>query len=111
MQLAWIKVFVGAFFEILWVVGLKHASTFPEWIATSLAIIISFYLLIMASKILPVGTAYAVFVGIGAAGTVVIEILFFGVPFQWEKLVFIILLLIGIIGLKLVSERLERSEV
>ena len=65
-----------SFFEVIWVIGLKHANTFLTWTGTIIAIIISFYLLIMAGKKLPVGTAYAVFVGLGTAGTVISEILF-----------------------------------
>ena len=74
------KVFIAAFFEVLWVIGLKHADNFWTWTGTIIAIIISFYLMIMAGRKLPVGTVYAVFVGLGTAGTVLSEILFFDEP-------------------------------
>ena len=85
MNTDWIKVFIAAFFEVFWVIGLKHADDFWTWTGTVIAIIISFYLMIMAGRKLPVGTVYAVFVGIGTAGTVFSEILFFGEPFSWKK--------------------------
>lgn len=103
MNTDWMKVFVAAFFEVLWVIGLKHADNFLEWAGTVIAIIISFYVMIMAGKKLPVGTVYAVFVGLGTAGTVFSEILLFGEPFKLEKVVLILVLLAGVIGLKLVT--------
>ncbi|MBU5673418.1 DMT family transporter [Paenibacillus brevis] len=104
MSKDWIKVFVAAFFEVLWVIGLKHADSFWTWSGTVIAIIISFYVMIMAGKKLPVGTVYAVFVGLGTAGTVLSEVLFFGEPFKLAKVLLILLLLAGVIGLKLVTK-------
>ncbi|MFP3919445.1 multidrug efflux SMR transporter [Lysinibacillus telephonicus] len=104
MNTDWMKVFVAAFFEVLWVIGLKHANNFFEWTGTIIAIIISFYVMIMAGKKLPVGTVYAVFVGLGTAGTVFSEILLFDEPFKLEKIVLILVLLAGVIGLKLVTK-------
>ena len=104
MNVEWTKVYIAAFFEIFWVIGLKHADGFWSWSGTVLAIIISFYLMIMAGRKLPVGTVYAVFVGMGTAGTVLSEILFFGEPLQLSKLVLIGVLLVGVIGLKLVTD-------
>ncbi len=103
MNTDWIKVFVAAFFEVLWVIGLKHADSFWTWTGTVIAIIISFYVMIMAGRKLPVGTVYAVFVGLGTAGTVISEMLLFGEPFKVEKILFILILLAGVIGLKLVT--------
>lgn len=100
----WAKVFIAAFFEVFWVIGLKHASDSWTWAGTVISIIISFYILIMAGKHLPVGTVYAVFVGLGTAGTVVADILFFGDPFRWSKILLIFILLVGVVGLKMVSK-------
>ncbi|MFB5661830.1 DMT family transporter [Alteribacillus sp. HJP-4] len=100
MNKEWLKIFIAALFEVMWVIGLKHASSPLEWAGTVLAIIISFYLLIMAGRHVAVGTAYAVFVGLGTAGTVLSDILFFGEEFQWLKIVLILVLLAGVIGLK-----------
>ncbi|MFB6466739.1 DMT family transporter [Cytobacillus sp. Hz8] len=104
MSINWIKVFIAALFEVIWVIGLKHADGFWTWAGTTVAIIISFMGLIMAGKKLPIGTVYAVFVGLGTAGTVISEILFFGEPFKMSKILLIILLLVGVIGLKLVTK-------
>ncbi|MCR6105663.1 multidrug efflux SMR transporter [Salipaludibacillus agaradhaerens] len=103
MNKDWMKVFIAAFFEIFWVIGLKHADDFWTWTGTVIAIIVSFYLMVMAGKKLPVGTVYAVFVGLGTAGTVFSGILFFGESFKLEKALMILLLLAGVIGLKLVT--------
>ena len=104
MNTNWIKVIVAAFFEVFWVIGLKHADDFWTWSGTIVSIIISFYLMIMAARKIPVGTVYAVFVGLGTAGTVFSEILFFGEPFKISKILLILLLLAGVIGLKLVTK-------
>lgn len=103
MNKDWFQVFIAAFFEVFWVIGLKHADDIWSWSGTAFSIIVSFYGLIMAGKSLPVGTVYAVFVGLGTAGTVFSEIVFFDEPFKWSKLLLILLLLIGVIGLKLVT--------
>ncbi|MCJ8007245.1 DMT family transporter [Lederbergia wuyishanensis] len=104
MNTNWIKVFVAAFFEVFWVIGLKHANDFWTWTGTVISIIISFYLMIMAGRKLPVGTVYAVFVGLGTTGTVISEIIFFDEPFKLSKILLILLLLIGVIGLKIVTK-------
>ena len=104
MYTNWIKVFVAAFFEVFWVIGLKHSEGFWTWTGTVISIIISFYVMIMAGRKLPVGTVYAVFVGLGTAGTVISEIIFFGEPFKMSKILLILLLLAGVIGLKLVTK-------
>lgn len=107
MTKEWLKVLVAAFFEVGWVIGLKHADHALEWAGTAAAIFISFYLLIMAGNKLPVGTAYAVFVGLGTAGTVLSDILLFGEPVKVEKLILIAILLVGVAGLKLVTDEAE----
>ncbi|MGP4070977.1 DMT family transporter [Piscibacillus sp. B03] len=108
MQRAWLQVIIGAIFEVMWVIGLKHAESILEWSVTVVAIFISFTLLIIAGEKLPVGTSYAVFVGLGTAGTVASEIIFFSEPFSMAKVSLIALLLVGVIGLKMVTK--ERGE-
>ncbi|WP_059174098.1 multidrug efflux SMR transporter [Bacillus sp. FJAT-27445] len=103
MNANWMKVFIAAIFEVAWVIGLKHADGIVEWAGTIVAIAISFYLMIVASRKLPVGTVYAVFVGLGTAGTVFADIVFFGEPFKAAKIVLIAVLLAGVVGLKLVT--------
>lgn len=106
MSWGWIKVIIAAFFEILWVMGLKHAEDFFAWLGTAVAIVISFTLMIKAARTLPVGTVYAVFVGLGTAGTVMAETVLFGEPFSMVKVMLILLLLTGVAGLKLVTKPL-----
>ena len=108
MNRNWIKVFVAAFIEVLWVIGLAHAYDLWTWAGTIVAIITS-NSMITAGQVLPAGTVYAVFVGLGTAGTVISEILFFGEPFKLVKILLILLLLIGVIGLKLVTDNKARE--
>ncbi|MEC0126269.1 DMT family transporter [Paenibacillus pabuli] len=105
MNRNWLYVFIGGIIEIVWVSGLKHASNVWEWTLTAAAIILSFGLIIAASKRLPVGTVYAVFTGIGTAGTVLTEMLLFGEAFSLPKVLLIGLLLCGVVGLKLVTDQ------
>lgn len=107
MSRNWLLVGIAAMFEILWVIGLKNSSEWWMWFGTVAAIFISFDLLIRSSKKLPVGTVYAVFTGIGTAGTVLLEIVVFGEPFRWMKILLILLLLTGVVGLKVVTEKAE----
>ncbi|WP_435920800.1 DMT family transporter [Paenibacillus sp. DYY-L-2] len=108
MNKTWLSVIIAAFFEVGWVIGLKHANGILEWGATVIAIIVSFTLMILASRSLPVGTVYAVFVGLGTAGTVLADIVLFGAPVQAGKMVLIGTLLLGVIGLKMLSK--EKQE-
>lgn len=100
---AWGMIAGAACFEVVWVIGLKHASAPWEWGITAAAILISFYALIWASGRLPVGTVYAVFVGLGTAGTVLAGGILFGEPLTPLKLVLILVLLAGVAGLKLAT--------
>ena len=109
MNTEWTKVYIAALFEVLWVIGLKHADDFWTWTGTIIAIIVSFYLMIMAGKKLPVGTVYAVFVGLGTAGTVFSDILFFDEPFKLAKVLLILVLLGGVVGLKLVTQDSDKE--
>ena len=111
MKIEWMKVYVAAFFEVFWVIGLKHANDGWTWAGTILAIIISFYLMIMAGRKLPVGTVYAVFVGMGTGGTVLSEIIFFGESIEVAKIIMILVLLAGVIGLKLVTDTSQEKGV
>ncbi|MFD2705980.1 DMT family transporter [Salibacterium lacus] len=106
----WLIVVIAAVFEVGWVIGLKHAETPGQWIMTMVCIGVSFYLLVAAGKNLPVGTAYAVFAGLGTVGTVVSGMVFFQEPVDGLKLLFIGILLLGVIGLKLAEDRMETGD-
>ncbi len=105
MQKTWIQVVVAAIFEVGWVIGLKHAANTIEWGLTAVAVIVSFYLMIHASSKLPVGTVYAVFVGLGTVGTVLTEIVLFDEPVKLMKVIFVALLLLGVVGLKVLTPK------
>ncbi|WP_274363756.1 DMT family transporter [Paenibacillus thermotolerans] len=110
MNKHWLKVVVASVFEVCWVIGLKHADDFWSWAGTAIAIVISFYGMIAAGSKLPVGTVYAVFVGLGTAGTVISDIVFFGQPFQAAKIMLIAVLLAGVIGLKFVTKDNDKQQ-
>ncbi|AVQ35465.1 MAG TPA: QacE family quaternary ammonium compound efflux SMR transporter [Staphylococcus kloosii] len=99
----WLKVFLAGLVEVIWVTGLNKADSLFAWLIVAIFIVLSFYLVIAACKTLPVGTVYAVFVGMGTIGTVLVDIFFFHEPFSLLKLILIALLIIGIIGLKLTT--------
>jgi paired small multidrug resistance pump len=111
MNRSWVYIFVGVFFEVIWVIGFKHANDVLSWGATISSLVISFYLVITASAKLPVGTVYAVFTGLGTAGTVLAEMAFFDEPIKLAKLLLIAMLLVGVLGLKLVGGSSEEKEV
>lgn len=102
--MGWLFVIIGGIIEIFWVSGLKYADTFWLYCLTFAGILASFVLMILATKRLEVSVAYAVFVGIGAAGIVVAEMLIFGEKANLLRIALIIILLIGVLGLKLTSK-------
>ncbi len=100
----WIILFVAGLFEIFWAIGLKYSEGFTKVfpsVLTVFGMIISFYLLSLALKNLPLGTAYAIWTGIGTVGTVIFGIILFKEPVDVMRITFIMLILIGIIGLKI----------
>lgn len=110
MNKSWSFLIIAGFFEVMWVIGLKYANSIFEWFLTVVAIFVSFGLLIYSGKKLPTSTAYAVFVGLGTVGTVVCEMAWFHAPFNLLKLTLIALLLVGIMGLKLVTNEHPGNE-
>ena len=103
MNKNWVLIYIAAVFEVSWVSGLKHAADPLAWTGTIFSIVASFYLLLKATNVLPVSTVYAVFTGLGAAGTVFAEIIFFHAPFSWIKICLCAVLITGVIGLKVVT--------
>ena len=104
--MAWITLFFAGLFEIGWAVGLKYTEGFSRLLPslwTIASMIVSLGLLGLALKELPVGTAYAVWTGIGTIGTALLGIALFGEPATAMRVACIALILAGIIGLKLVS--------
>ena len=100
----WWLVVIAAIFEVGWATGLKYSDDFLTWTLTVIAIIVSFGLMIYAATKLPTSTVYAVFVGLGTVGTVLLDFIFFELAFSYGVLFFILLLLFGILGLKTVTD-------
>lgn len=104
--MAWVVLFIAGLFEIGWAVGLKYAEGFTRLgpsLATAVALVASMGLLALALRTLPLGTAYAVWTGIGTIGTAALGILLFREPATAIRLFCIALIVTGIVGLKLVS--------
>ena len=102
----WFILIIAGLFEIAWAIGLKYTEGFTRlWptVGTVLAMGISVGLLGIAMKSLPVGTAYAVWEGVGAVGTAILEIVLFGESANAGRLISLALILAGIIGLKLAT--------
>lgn len=105
--MAWIFLLVASLMEICWAIGLKYTEGFTrplESVVVAVAILASFALLARAAREIPIGTAYGIFVGIGAAGTGILGILLFGEPAGAMRLLSMGLIVAGIIGLKLFDE-------
>jgi len=101
--MAWIYLFIAGVLEIGWAIGLKYTEGFTKPIPTVLTvscIIVSFAFLGLALKTLPVGTAYAIWTGVGAVGTAVLGIYLFGDSANLARLISIAVIVAGIIGLK-----------
>jgi quaternary ammonium compound-resistance protein SugE len=106
--MAWLYVFIAGVFETVWAIGMKYSDGFSRlWpsVLTIAAMLISFVLLSYAMKTLPVGTTYAVWTGIGAAGTALMGMLLFGESREAARLVCIGLIIAGILGLRLVEHQ------
>jgi quaternary ammonium compound-resistance protein SugE len=104
--MAWLLLVIAGLFETAFAVSLKASNGFTRPVPTVLFVVFalaSFGLLALAMRSLPVGTAYAVWTGIGAAGTVLVGILFLGEPTQLARLVSITLIVAGVAGLRIFS--------
>lgn len=102
----WLLLIVAGVLEVVWAVGLKYTRGFTALgpsVVTVAAIIGSMWLLAVAARTLPIGTAYAVWVGIGATGAAILGILLFGEPLTLPRCFFLLLLVVAIAGLKLTT--------
>ena len=103
---SWLILLVAAALEVVWAVGLKYTNGFTRlWpsVGTIAAMAISMYLLALAARGLPIGTAYAVWTGIGAVGTAIFGLFLFGEPANTGRLICIGLIVCGVVGLKVFS--------
>ena len=100
---AWIVLTIAGVLEFLWATGLKYSEGFTKFWPSAITLVlmgISFYLLSLSMKVLPIGIAYTVWTGIGAVGAIVIGTVVFKEPLSLLKLVFLAMIVGGIIGLK-----------
>ena len=104
--MAWVMLGIAGVFEVVWATFMKLSEGFTKlgWtVLTFLSMAVSFFLLARATRTLPLGTAYAVWTGIGALGSVIIGIVIFKEPVTAARIFFAALLLAGIVGIKLTS--------
>jgi quaternary ammonium compound-resistance protein SugE len=102
-MMAWVLLLVAGLFEVGWAIGLKYTEGFTKFwpsVLTLSAMMASVVLLAIAMKSLPVGTSYAVWVGVGAVGTALLGIILFGESAHMGRLVSLGLIVVGIVGLK-----------
>jgi quaternary ammonium compound-resistance protein SugE len=104
--MSWLLLVVAGLFEIAWAIGLAYSDGLSEplpTLGTAIALIISMVLLARAVESIPIGTAYAVWTGIGAVGTAALGIVLFDEPASLDRFAFISLVVVGIVGLHSVS--------
>lgn len=102
----WLFLFVAALFEVGWAIGLKYTDGFTRlWpsVGTLAAMVASMYLLALAARVLPIGTAYAVWTGIGAVGTAALGMALFHEPATAARILCIVMIVGGVAGLKVFS--------
>ena len=107
--MSWLYLIIAGIFEIGWPLGFKLASTYTKYniifvVLSVISMALSGVFLYIAQKSIPIGTAYVIWTGVGAVGTLLIGILFFGDSADFWRLFFITLIIIGIIGVKIVHE-------
>jgi len=105
----WLILFIAGLFEVAWAIGLKYSEGFSKlWpsVFTIVSMIISMGMLAYSIKHLPVGTAYAVWTGIGAIGTAILGMILFGESKELIRIFFIFLIVVGIVGLKVFADDL-----
>ncbi|MCC7268298.1 MAG: quaternary ammonium compound efflux SMR transporter SugE [Caulobacteraceae bacterium] len=104
--MAWIYLFIAGLFEIGWAVGLKYTEGFTKpvpTVLTAISLVASMALLGWSVRTLPLGTAYAIWTGVGAVGTVIAGVVLFKEPATAARLACVVLIVAGILGLKLVT--------
>lgn len=104
---AWVILFIAGLFEVCWAIGLKYTEGFTKLVPSVFTLgtlAASMYLLARASQVLPIGTAYGVWVGVGALGAAVLGIVLFNEAASPMRLFFLGLLLVSIVGLKLTTK-------
>lgn len=104
--MSWIYLAIAGIFEVVWAISLKYSAGFTRLypsLITIAGMAVSFYFLALATKVLPIGTAYAVWTGIGAVGAVIVGMVLLNEPRDFARIFFTALIIAGIIGLKCTS--------
>ncbi len=104
--MAWVYLTLAGFFEILWAVCLKYSSGFSRFLPSSISLlgmILSVYFLSLSIKTLPLGTAYAIWTGLGALGSFIFGIILFNEPFHLLRIGAVVLIILGLILLKITT--------
>lgn len=107
MQRAWVWLVIAGLLEVVWAIGLKSSDGFRKPAISAFTVVMmiaSFYFLAQALKTLPVGTAYAIWTGIGAVGTAIVGMMILGESRELGRIISIVLIVAGIVGLKLASK-------
>ena len=105
----WIYLIAAGVLEIAWPIGFKYSDGFTKIlpaIPTALALLLSFFLMSLAARHLPIGTVYAVWTGIGVSGTAICGILLFNESYDFFRVIFILIIFIGVVGLKFTTRQL-----
>ena len=104
--MAWFFLVIAGLFEVAWAIGLKYTEGFSKLVPSVLtvfAMLASFLLLGVALRTIPVGTGYGVWVGIGIVGTVILGIVLFDEPVNVSRMVFVLFIVVGVLGLKITT--------
>ncbi|MEC0230363.1 quaternary ammonium compound efflux SMR transporter SugE [Paenibacillus alba] len=104
--MAWLYLVIAGVFEVVWAISLKFSNGFTRLVPSAITfagMAVSFYFLAVATKTLPIGTAYAAWTGIGAVGAIIIGTLFLDEPISVTRILFMVLILVGVLGLKFTS--------
>lgn len=110
MNKAWLYVVLTCIFELIWVFGFNTAQSWWHWALVIGVIFIDFYFLSKACENLPTGTVYAIFAGAGTVGTFLMDVFLFDASFSLGKLILILVIVTGVIGLKLADNNSEQSK-
>lgn len=109
MSKGWIYVGLTSLFELIWIYGFNVADAWWHWTFIIAFIIIDFYFLTKACELLPTGTVYAFFAGVGTLGTTLMDVFIFNETINLGKIIFIIILIAGVIGLKMADSMEEKK--
>ncbi|MEI3607241.1 SMR family transporter [Pseudogracilibacillus sp. SE30717A] len=109
MRKAWVYVALTSFFELVWIFGFNVVNAWWQWIFIIIFILIDFHFLAKACELLPTGTVYAIFAGIGTLGTTLMDIFLFNETINLGKIIFIIILIAGVVGLNIADSADEKK--